>query len=137
MSPNSFLPLFEKNGFITKLDKYVWKEVCRDMAGWIDRGYNIPVSVNVSRRDFADEGLADYIIGLTDIYGIPHNMFHIEVTESAYSDNPEMLKNTIKKLHDRGFIVELDDFGTGYSSITALTGMNIDILKLDLSIIQD
>lgn len=137
MPPNSFLPLFEKNGFITKLDKYVWEEVCRDMAGWIDRGYNIPVSVNVSRRDFTDEGLADYIIGLTDTYGIPHNMFHIEVTESAYSDNPEMLKNTIKKLHDRGFIVELDDFGTGYSSITALTGMNIDILKLDLSIIQD
>ena len=74
---------------------------------------------------------------MVDYYGIPHDMLHIEITESAYAENPETIKTAIKKLHDQGFVIELDDFGTGYSSLTALAGMDIDVLKFDLSIIRE
>lgn len=137
MNPGVFIEIFEKNGFIKKMDRYVWNKVCQDIAEWRKQGVEIPVSVNVSRRDFSDVNLAQYITELTDSYGIPHQLLHIEVTESAYSENPEMLKDTIAQLHESGFMIELDDFGTGYSSITALNSMEIDILKLDLSIIRD
>lgn len=138
MNPGLFIPLFEKNGFITKLDYYIWEEVCRSISDWKKKGFaEIPVSVNVSRRDFERRGLADDIIELVDKYGIDHSLFHIEVTESAYSDNPKMIENTIKKLHDNGFVIELDDFGTGYSSMTALSSLDLDIMKLDMSLIQN
>ena len=137
MNPGIFIPIFEQNGFISELDKFVWEKVCQEIAYWIEKGYQFPISVNVSRRDFLDPELADYIINLADKYSVPHELLHIEVTESAYSDNPSRLKETIGKLHKEGFVIELDDFGTGYSSITALNGMNIDVIKLDMSIIKE
>lgn len=138
MSPGVFIPLFEKSGFITKLDYYTWEEVCKSISEWKKKGFaDVPVSVNVSRRDFEQPRLADKIIQLVDKYGIDHSLFHIEVTESAYSDNPKMIENTIKKLHDNGFVIELDDFGTGYSSMTALSSLDLDIMKLDMSLIQN
>lgn len=138
MNPGVFIPLFEKNGFITKLDYYIWEEVCKSVSEWNKKGFaSVPVSVNVSRRDFENPNLADDIINLVDKYGIDHSLFHIEVTESAYSDNPKMIENTIRKLHDNGFVIELDDFGTGYSSMTALSSLDLDIMKLDMSIIQN
>ena len=137
MNPGVFIPIFEQNGFITKLDNYVWKTVCEDMVEWRGKGMELPISVNVSRRDFANASLTEHIVDLVNYYGIPHDMLHIEITESTYADNPEMIKATIKKLHDEGFIIELDDFGTGYSSLTALAGMDVDVLKFDLSIIQE
>ena len=137
MNPGVFIPIFEKNGFIAKLDNYVWKTVCEDMVEWRGKGMEFPISVNVSRRDFANASLTEHIVDLVNYYGIPHDMLHIEITESTYADNPEMIKATIKKLHDEGFIIELDDFGTGYSSLTALAGMDVDVLKFDLSIIQE
>ena len=137
MNPGVFIPLFEKSGFIRKLDYYVWEEVCREMKEWKESGKpTVPISVNVSRRDFEDENLAEKIIGLVDSYGIEHELFHIEVTESAYSDNPEQITKTVKAFHEAGFVVELDDFGAGYSSMSALSEMDIDILKLDMSIVQ-
>ena len=138
MSPGVFIPLFEQNGFITKLDRYIWEEVCKSIAEWKEKGYKqIPVSVNISRRDFEDPYLADIIIELVDSFGIEHSLFHIEVTESAYSDNPDIIVNTIQKLHDNGFVIELDDFGTGYSSMTALSKLDLDVMKLDMSLIQN
>lgn len=137
MNPATFIPIFEKNGFIKNLDYYVWKEVCRTIKYWKDAGMElIPISVNVSRRDFEDEMLAESIIALVDHYGIDHSLLHLEVTESSYSDNPQRITNTIHKFHDAGFVVELDDFGSGYSSMVALKELDIDILKLDMSIIQ-
>lgn len=138
MNPALFVPMFEQNGFITKMDIYVWEEVCKTMKKWEADGVPVvPVSINVSRRDFQLDDLADRIIALVDKYSIDHSMIHIEVTESAYSDNPERITRTVKELHDRGFVIELDDFGTGYSSMTALSSLDLDILKLDRSIIQN
>lgn len=137
MNPGTFIPLFEKNGFITKLDKFVWKKACEEIAYWVDQGSPFPISVNVSRKDFSDPQLAEYILDLTNEYNIPHELLHIEITESAYSDNPEQLKNIVGMLHSNGFVIELDDFGTGYSSLTAINSFKIDIIKLDMSLIKN
>lgn len=138
MNPGVFIPLFEQNGFICKLDYYVWEEVCKTLKNWKEQGLRIvPVSVNVSRRDFEDEFLAEKVIELLDKYGVSHENFHVEVTESAYSDNPQRISETIRKFHENGFIVELDDFGTGYSSMTALSELDLDVMKLDMSLIRN
>lgn len=138
MDPGVFIPLFEQNGFITKMDFYVWEQVCKDIQEWKSKGIDmVPISINVSRRDFEVDDLAERVIELVDGYGIDHSMFHIEVTESAYSDNPERIVEIIEKFHDNGFVVELDDFGAGYSSMTALSKLDLDVMKLDMSIIRN
>ena len=138
MSPILFISLFEQNGFITKMDFYVWEEICKTIKKWEKEGVPVvPISINVSRRDFEVPDLAGRITELVDSYDIPHSMVHVEVMESAYSDDPEKIKETVKKLHDNGFIIEMDDFGTGYSSLIALSSMDLDVLKLDRSIIEN
>lgn len=138
MNPILFLSLFEQNGFITKMDFYVWEEICKTIKKWERDGIPVvPVSINVSRRDFEVPDLAGRITALVDGYDIPHDMVHVEVTESAYSDDPQRITETVKKLHDLGFVIEMDDFGTGYSSLIALSSMDLDVLKLDRSIIEN
>lgn len=138
MNPLMFISLFEQNGFITKMDFYVWEEICKTIKKWEKEGIPVvPVSINVSRRDFEVPDLAGRIMNLVDSYEIPHGMVHVEVTESAYSDDPDRITETVKKLHDNGFVIEMDDFGTGYSSLMALSSMDLDVLKLDRSIIAN
>lgn len=138
ISPADFIPVFEQNGFIQKLDMYIWEEVCKIISVWTDKGIPlVPVSVNVSRNDYEDENLADRIKNLVDSYNVPRSLFELEVTESAYSDNPDIIVNTTKKLHEYGFIIALDDFGTGYSSMIALSSLTLDIMKLDMSLIHN
>ena len=138
MNPILFISLFEQNGFITKMDFYVWEEICKTLKKWERDGVPVvPVSINVSRRDFEVPDLAGRITALVDSYEIPHEMVHVEVTESAYSDDPMRITETVKKLHDNGFVIEMDDFGTGYSSLIALSSMDLDVLKLDRSIIEN
>lgn len=138
INPGVFIPLFEQNGFITNLDFYIWEEVCKDLKEWNQKGISdIVVSVNVSRRDFDIPDLADKIIALADKYNIKHSSLQIEITESSYSDNPEHIQNTINQLHNSGFSIALDDFGTGYSSMLALSSLDLDYIKLDMSIVQN
>lgn len=133
ISPGEFIPLFESSGFITELDFYVAEQTCSDLRQWIDSGLPaVPVSCNLSRADFSHPALAETIVKIADKYSIPHNMLHIEVTESAFTDNMQVFLDTVKKLHNAGFCIELDDFGAGYSSLTLLSELNIDILKLDM-----
>ncbi len=137
MNPAQFIPIFEQNGFITKLDFYVWKKVCRDLKEWKDRGLPIvPVSVNASRTDFDVLDLDQRIKELADEYEIEPKYIHIEVTESAYSDSPKRLKDVVEGLISEGFLVELDDFGAGYTSLNILDDLPISILKLDMSLVR-
>ena len=137
ISPGMFIPLFERNGFITKLDFYIWEEVCRELRKLLDGGLPaVPISVNVSRMDFEALDLAENIAALADKYGLDHSLLHIELTESIAGDNPELIATTLQRLHDNGFIIELDDFGSGYSSLTSLNTLTLDVLKLDMSIIR-
>lgn len=138
MNPGVFIPLFEKNGFIKNLDDYVLKDVCNTLVRWRSEGKElVPISVNLSRRDFEDEDLADNIIEYIDSMKLSHDLIHFELTESAFTDNPALISKTIEQLHDAGFVIALDDFGKGYSSITTLNSIDIDFLKLDMSIIQN
>ena len=137
ISPGMFIPLFERNGFITKLDFYIWEEVCRELRKLLDSGLPaVPISVNVSRIDFETQDLAQKIADLADKYELDHSLLHIELTESIAGDNPDLIATTLAKLHENGFIIELDDFGSGYSSLTSLNTLTLDVLKLDMSIIR-
>ena len=137
MSPGEFIPLFEKNGFITQLDRYVWEEVCKLLRNWREKGYApLPVSVNVSRADVYQDDLTETLRDLVDHYGVEPSQLHLELTESAYTENPSQILDTVAQLRQQGFIIEMDDFGSGYSSLNMLNQMKLDILKLDMKFIQ-
>ncbi len=137
MSPGEFIPLFEKNGFITQLDQYVWEQVCVKLKEWREKGYpRLPVSVNVSRADVYQADLAESLMHLVEKYGVSPSELHLEITESAYTENPGQIISTVDRLRKLGFIIEMDDFGSGYSSLNMLNQMKMDILKLDMKFIQ-
>lgn len=137
MNPGVFIPLFEKTGFISKLDMYMLDTVCNDLQKWIKNGDPVyPISVNLSRISFSLPDLAKRITEIIDSYNIPHNLIHFEVTETAFLSNDDLLKKTLHAMHNDGFIFELDDFGSGYSSLSALQSLDVDIVKLDMSIIR-
>ena len=132
VSPGKFIPQFEKNGFITKIDHYMLDHVARDQKAWLDEGRQcVPVSVNVSRAHFIEDDLAEQIRDIVDTAGTPHNLIEIELTESAFFDDKNALITTIKRLKEYGFAVSMDDFGSGYSSLNSLKEMPLDVLKLD------
>lgn len=138
VSPGLFIPLFERNGFITKLDFYVWDKVCRQIKEWESRfDYNVPISINISRIDMYNPGMVNYIISLIDKYEISPEFLKLEVTESAYTENPDKLIEIIKYLQNEGFLVLMDDFGSGYSSLNMLKDLPVDVLKIDLKFLFD
>lgn len=137
LSPAEFIPLFEKNGFITRLDRFVWEQTCKLLRRWRQEGYPaIPVSVNVSRADVYQEDLPETLTNLVERYGIEPQQFHLELTESAYTENPNQIITMVDELRRRGFVIEMDDFGSGYSSLNMLSQVHFDILKLDMKFIQ-
>ena len=137
MNPGEFIPLFEKNGFITKLDRYVWEQTCKKLQQWRQEGYpDIPVSVNVSRADVYQEDLPETMSKLVAQYGVEPRQLHLELTESAYTENPNQIIAVVDELRSRGFVIEMDDFGSGYSSLNMLNQVHFDILKLDMKFIQ-
>lgn len=137
LSPAEFIPLFEKNGFITELDQYIWEETCAIMARWMRAGGKyVPVSVNVSRRDIYKENLPELLSGMVARHGLLPGQLHLEITETAYTENSKQLIDMVGRLKKLGFSMEMDDFGTGYSSLNMLSELPIDILKLDMRLIQ-
>lgn len=137
ISPGEFIPVFEANGFITRLDEYVWELVCSLQKQWLDQGHSIlPVSINVSRADMLKGGIADKLSGLIQQYGLSPDKLRVEITESAYMDNPQQLISEIIRLTERGFTVEMDDFGSGYSSLNMLKDVPFHVLKTDLKFLS-
>ena len=137
LSPAEFIPLFEKNGFITRLDRFVWEKACAVLHDWDERGsYPMSVSVNVSRADIYNEDLADTLVKIIEKYDLDPSRLHLEITESAYTENPKQIIDTVTTLRELGFVIEMDDFGSGYSSLNMLNDMPIDILKLDMKFIR-
>ena len=127
ISPNSFIPLFEKNGMIKDLDRYVWSKCIQHMHEWKEKyGYTIPISVNISRVDVFDSEVEKELINMLDEYNVPHNKLYLEITESAYVDAINELSDAIVNIRKEGFIVEMDDFGAGYSSLNMLSDFLFD-----------
>ena len=133
ISPAGFVPVFEKNGFIAKLDEFVWNRTAELMRGWIAEGRSVvPVSVNISRRDLEDPELCARLLDIVRRNELPIELFRLEITESLFVDDTELLISVIGGLRGAGFIVEMDDFGSGYSSLNTLKDVPVDIIKLDM-----
>ncbi len=138
ISPDEFIPLFENNGQISELDRYVWEETARQIALWRKRyGRTLPVSVNLSRIDVFDSELISTLDNLIKRYGLKTSDLKLEVTESAYTENAEQLLQVIEELRGKGYEIEMDDFGSGYSSLNMLSSMPVDVLKMDIAFIQN
>lgn len=137
LPPYRFIPFFEKDGSIAKIDDIVLKKVCEAMNRWKKEGKPLyPISVNLSRSRMYDERLIDKLVGIVDSYGVDHHLIDFELTESATYDNMEHMISVLQELRDRGFKISMDDFGTGYSSLSLLTQMPIDTLKIDKSFVD-
>ena len=138
ISPGVFIPLFEENGLIQRLDLYVWREAAAKIREWRDRfDFVVPVSVNVSRIDMYDPHLVDTLLSILEGNDLSTSEFLLEITESAYTQDSEQIIETVNSLRSLGFRVEMDDFGTGYSSLNMISTLPIDTLKLDMQFIRN
>lgn len=138
ISPLEFVPLFERNGFIVKLDEYIWETACRTIRRLMDMGIQpVPISVNVSRVHLYNDDLCGKIKALCSKYDVPRNMLILEITESAYTKQTKELLPAMDSLRQAGFTLSMDDFGSGYSSLNILKDIPIDIVKLDLRFLEE
>lgn len=137
ISPGEFIPLFEENGLIPELDTYILRKSAEFIKRWKELyGKYIPLSVNLSRVDIYKPSLIEDIISFVDSNGVPHNCFHIEITESAFVENAVDITEFLTKVKENNFLVEIDDFGSGYSSFGALVDLPFDVLKIDMQFIK-
>lgn len=132
LAPITFIPFFEKNGFIEKLDFYMFEQVCRLLHDWIEAGLEpVPISVNLSRCHLNNPYLSVQLLELTERYGITPSIIETELTESIVLDNSDAMIRTMRQLKEAGFGISIDDFGSGYSSLNLLTDLPADVLKID------
>lgn len=137
ISPGDFIPVFENNGFVYEVDKFIWEESCRYLRKWLDEGLEVhPISVNVSRIDLYDPKLVQHLVDLREKYQLPSQYLELEITESAYTEDPEQIITITRQLREAGFVILMDDFGTGYSSLNMLKDIQIDVLKLDMGFLK-
>lgn len=138
LSPAEFIPIFEKNGFITKIDYFIWEESCKRIREWMDTGLEpVPMAVNVSRVDIYQEDLREYLNNLVKKYDIPKRLLELEITESSYAENTQQIIRVVKELKEDGFFISMDDFGSGYSSLNMLNELPVDRIKLDLRFLNN
>ena len=138
ISPGVFIPIFEKNGFITNLDFYVFEGVCAFLRKCIDKGMSIvPISTNFSRNDIFQPNFADKLNSIRVKYDVPVKYLRIELTESSVMESVDYANEVIAKLHDYGYVVEMDDFGSGYSSLNVLKDIDLDVIKLDMLFLSE
>ncbi|MCM1024556.1 MAG: GGDEF domain-containing phosphodiesterase [Prevotella sp.] len=129
LPPAEFISVFEKNGFIIKLDRYIWEQACKAIRGWIDSGVQpVPISVNISRVHLSDDKFIDVLDSLVEKYNIPKDMIETEITETVENAGDA---DVIKKLKERGYMLLMDDFGSGYSSLNMLKNTPFDVIKID------
>ncbi len=137
LPPYRFIPFFEKDGSIGKIDDIVLKKVCATFARWKSEGKKtLPISVNLSRNRLYDPNIISRLTEIVDSYGVDHSLIDFELTESATYDDTDHLLSVLHELRKQGFKISMDDFGTGYSSLSLLTEMPLDTLKIDKSFVD-
>lgn len=130
--PGDFIPLFERNGFIIKLDEYIFESVCKYLSNRIHLNLPvIPISINISRLHLFQSNFVDKYIEIKNKYFIPDKILELEITENILIDNLQAAQKVITRLQKHGFICSIDDFGSGYSSLNSLKDLPFDIIKLD------
>ena len=138
ISPGIFVPLFEENGLISRLDRFVWETAARQISAWKKKfGVGIPVSVNVSRIDMFDPQLDEVLKQITTHNGLANDELLLEITESAYTRDSKQIIKLVNSLRETDFRIEMDDFGSGYSSLNMISELPIDVLKLDMLFIKN
>ena len=136
-SPALFIPIFEKNGFISKLDFYIYEETCKIKAGWRGTEFeHLPISVNMSRLHLYNKLLPFELADIADEYRIPYEELEIEITESVFIKDSEELVQMVAALKKQGFMVSIDDFGAGFSALNLLKDLPVDTIKLDKEFLQ-
>lgn len=136
ISPGEFIPAFEEDGLIIKLDEYVFRKVCQSIRAWMDRGSKIlPISVNLSRASLFHEGTVEKYKKIVAEYGVPTEYVPIELTESAAVHSVQ-IKELTKELKEAGFQLHMDDFGSGVSSLASFNTLPFDVVKLDKSMVD-
>ena len=132
ISPETFIPLFERNGFLEQLDLYVFEIICKTLASWHRQGKEmIGISVNISKSYMFKEGFGQRLKTIVDHYEVPYDLIELEITESIIFENSQELIAVIKELKGYGFRISMDDFGSGYSSLNMLKEIPIDVIKID------
>ena len=136
--PDKFIPLFERNGFIVKLDRYIWEQACKLIAKWQAEGeYPVPISVNVSRVNLQGTETVDVLNELVEKYKIDKHYLELEITETVYNDDASRLMDILGDLKVSGFKLLMDDFGSGFSSLSMLKNTPFDILKIDRNFLNE
>lgn len=132
LSPAVFVPLLERSGFVALLDRHIWDQVFAWIASCLERGMNVvPVSINVSQIDIISFDVAECLDRLVDRYRVPSHLVKVEITESAYAGDDEIVQRLTNRLKALGFTVFMDDFGSGQSSLSMLKNIVVDVVKLD------
>jgi len=138
IGPDKFIPIFERNGFVTELDVFVWDTTCKHIRKWLDNGWPVvPISVNVSRVDIYRPDICDVFSNLLLKYDLSADFLELEITETAYTQNADQLIETVVELKSRGFCLSMDDFGSGYSSLNMLNEVPVDVLKIDMKLLKN
>ena len=133
ISPAVFIPVLEGNGYITKLDQYIWEKVCQQVRIWINGGLHpVPVSVNVTKTDVLAMDVADFFLDMLKKYRIPPKYLEIDISEHAYLEAYGVLTDVVARLQQAGFRVILDGFNGDYIKLSSVGQMSTDQLKLDL-----
>ena len=137
ISPAEFIPLMEQSGLVTWLDRFMWEGICKTLRDWRQKGHKVvPISVNVSRQDFEVIDVPACFKALTERYQVPPQLLRVEITETVFAENLNIIREGINRLHEYGFTVLMDDFGSGYSSLNMLKETNVDVLKMDMKFIK-
>ncbi|WP_323401217.1 EAL domain-containing protein [Christensenella sp.] len=138
VDPIEFIPVFEQNGFVVKLDLYMFTQVCAILKGWMEKGEKlIPISVNFSRLHLSNPEFVEDLSRIANEYGVPKKYLEIELTETAIVGNESVLKKVLVALHKEGFTLSMDDFGSGYSSLGLLKDLVVDVIKIDRAFFAD
>jgi diguanylate cyclase (GGDEF)-like protein len=135
--PNLFIPYFEKNGFITKIDMYMFGQTCRILRKWIDEGKDVfPISCNFSYLDLVENNFPRYLKIMSQRHKVPADLLELELTESVAATHSELVNHRGKELSNHGFRLSIDDFGAGYSSLSLLQILPMNVIKLDKNFVQ-
>ena len=137
LTPSAFVPVLEKNGFITRMDAYIWEEVCKTIRRWIDAGIRpVPVYVNLSKTDLLAMDVAGFFEKMLEKYRIPPRALELEIAKNAYVQSPDTTNDVAGTLRRLGFKVFVDGFDGDFISINMLDNVEADALKLDLRFMQ-
>ena len=136
LPPSTFIPVFEKNGMIVEIDRYMWRCACEILADWKKNGRDLFISVNISPKDFYFMDVAEEIKALVKEYDIDPVKFRIEITETVMMTDIDSRMKVLDELRQAGFVVEMDDFGSGFSSLSLLKDMPVDVLKIDMKFLK-